>query len=401
VDRIESIVREESIDCEFERLDGYLFVPPEEHAAILDRELDAARRAGLANVSRLDRSPVAPFDTGPCLLFPSQAQFHPLRYLAAVADAIERMSGRIHARTHATKIEGGQLGRVETSDGRVVTARAVVVATNTPVNDRVAIHTKQAPYRTYAIGLEVPRGSLQHALWWDTGDPYHYVRLAAAPGDHEVLIVGGEDHKTGQDDEPERRFTALESWTRERFAQAGRVTYQWSGQVMEPQDGLAFIGRNPLDADNVYIATGDSGHGMTHGTIAGMLITDLILGRNNPWAALYEPGRVSLRAARDFLSENVNVAVQYGDLLTAGDVSSVEEVQRGSGAVMRDGLKKVAVYRDESGTLHRFSAICPHLGCVVGWNTVEKSWDCPCHGSRFDALGNVVNGPANAGLSRS
>jgi nitrite reductase/ring-hydroxylating ferredoxin subunit len=168
---------------------------------------------------------------------------------------------------------------------------------------------------------------------------------------------------------------------------------------MEPVDGLGFIGRNPGDAGNVYIATGDSGNGMTHGTIAGVLLTDLILGRENPWATLYDPTRISLRAGGEYAKENLNVAAQYADYLTGGEVDSADEVPAGSGALLRRGLTKVAVYRDDSGALHEFSATCTHLGCVVAFNDKEKSWDCPCHGSRFSPEdGHVLNGPAISGL---
>jgi Rieske Fe-S protein len=177
------------------------------------------------------------------------------------------------------------------------------------------------------------------------------------------------------------------------------IEYAWAGQVMETIDGLAFIGRNPLDKDNVYIVTGDSGMGMTHGTIAGMLLTDLIQGRENPWAKLYEPSRKTLGAAGEFAKEALNMAAQYADWVTPGDVMSADQIARDSGALLRRGLSKVAVYRDEQGKLHEFSAVCPHLGCIVQWSAEEKTWDCPCHGSRFDKLGNVTNGPANKNLA--
>jgi Rieske Fe-S protein len=176
------------------------------------------------------------------------------------------------------------------------------------------------------------------------------------------------------------------------------IQFRWSGQIMEPVDSLAFIGRNPADHDNVFVATGDSGNGMTHGTIAGMLLTDLILGRENPWAKLYDPSRVTFSAAKDFARENVNMAAQYVDWLTAGDVERDQLVPRGSGRVVRHGFAKIAVYRDLDGTFHECSAVCPHLGAIVSWNDGEKTWDCPAHGSRYDCFGKVLNGPANADL---
>jgi nitrite reductase/ring-hydroxylating ferredoxin subunit len=166
---------------------------------------------------------------------------------------------------------------------------------------------------------------------------------------------------------------------------------------MEPIDGLAFIGRNPGD-QNLYVVTGHSGNGMTYGAVAGMLLTDLILGRPNAWEALYAPSRISLRAVPEFVRTTLNVAAQYADYATAGDVGQAEELPPGTGAVIRQGLKKVAAYRDTHGQLHECSAICPHLGGIVRWNHTERTWDCPCHGSRFDPFGKVLNGPANTGL---
>jgi Rieske Fe-S protein len=298
-------------------------------------------------------------------------------------------------------ITGGADARVETSLGPAVSCDVIVVATNTPVNDRVAIHTKQAPYVTYVIGVRVPKGSITRALYWDTPDPYHYVRLQTDKENpaSEILIVGGEDHKTGQENDGAERFARLEQWTRERFPQTGGVEFRWSGQVMEPVDGIAYIGANPLDEENVFIATGDSGQGMTHGTIAGMLLSDLIQDRKNPWADLYSPSRIRLRSMGEYASENLNVAGQFTDYLTAGEIESVDQLEPGDGAIMREGLSKLAVYRDDGGTVHKLSAVCPHLGCIVAWNSTEKTWDCPCHGSKYRADGRVYQGPANSDLS--
>ena len=401
IDRVEMIVQAEEIECEFERLDGYLFVPPDESKEQLETELRATHRAGLTGIEMVDRAPIKDFDTGKCLRFPRQAQFHPLKYLAGLAKAIRRDGGRIFTGTHAGKIEGGDVARIETSDGHIITAVALVVATNTPVNDRYVIHTKQAAYITYVIGARVPRDSVTRALYWDTPNPYHYIRVESVRGDqneHDVLIVGGEDHKTGQADDANRRFALLETWTRTRFPMIEEIEFQWSGQVMEPVDSLAFIGRNPLDEPNVFIATGDSGNGMTHGTIAGILLTDLIIGRENEWETLYDPTRKTLRALPKFTEENLNVAAQYANLVTAGDVDSAEEIKPGQGAIIRRGSKKVAVYRDDAGAIHERTAVCVHLGCIVDWNSKEKTWDCPCHGSRYDANGKVFQGPANSDL---
>ena len=403
IDTIERIVLEERIDCDFARVDGYLFNAPDQPADLLDRELAAARRAGLTPTEIVDRAPLGSFDTGRALRFRRQAQFHPLKYLAALAQAIVRDGGRIFTETHATKITGGKSAQVETSDGHTVSCAAIVMATHTPVNDLLVIHTKQAAYRTYVIGVAVPVGTGPKALYWDTGAPYHYARFVGTRPDgtaptHELLIVGGEDHKTGQADDAGTRYALLEQWTRERFPMATEVRFRWSGQIMVPVDGLAFIGRNPLDDENIYIATGFSGNGLTYGTIAGLLLTDLISGRENRWAQLYSPSRLPLAAAEEFVKEAVNIAVQYLDWLTDGDVEKDRLVPPGAGAVVRHGLTQVAAYRGADGTLHECSAVCPHLGGIVAWNHEEETWDCPVHGSRFDRMGQVLNGPANEDL---
>jgi glycine/D-amino acid oxidase-like deaminating enzyme/nitrite reductase/ring-hydroxylating ferredoxin subunit len=411
IDAVEAIVRDEKIDCEFERVDGYLFLPKGEAEGVLRRELEAAQRAGLRGVERVARAPIDSFDTGPALRFPRQAQFHPLKYLRGLASAVRANGGRLYGDTHVAKFNDGTPASVETREGLRVTAGALVVATNSPVNDRVAIHTKQAAYRTYVIAARIPRGSMPNVLLWDTAQEagmddatgptaYHYVRIerSDAPGDADLLIVGGEDHKTGQADDEHERWSRLAGWARDRFPAMGAVEFRWSGQVLEPVDGLAFIGRNPLDGNHVYVATGFSGNGMTYGAIAGALITDLILGRRNAWENLYDPSRKTIGALLGFAKENLNDAAHYAALATAGDVESEEEIASGSGAIVRRGLTKIAVYCDERGACHELSAICPHLGCVVAWNSAEKTWDCPCHGSRFDKLGAVLNGPAISGL---
>jgi glycine/D-amino acid oxidase-like deaminating enzyme/nitrite reductase/ring-hydroxylating ferredoxin subunit len=403
---IERIAGLEGIACGFERVSGYLFLSADHDERVLRDEYDAARQSGV-DVEWLAGAPVLGFDSGPCLHYPGQAQFHPLDYIAGLAAAFEQRGGRLYGATRAVGVTGGRPARVETAHGQAITAGAVVVATNVPFNDLVAIHTKQAPYHTYAIALRVPPGAITPALYWDTADPYHYVRLQRTTnrelgGDNDdevdLLIAGGEDHKAAQAEDVEQRYERLRRWTRERFPAAGEVEFRWSGQVMETQDGLAFIGRNPLDRDNVFVATGDSGMGMTHGTIAGMLLTDLVLGRANPWADLYDPSRIRAGAVADFVKENLNVAAQYVSYVTPGDVSSLDEIPPNSGAVIREGLSKIAVFRDEAGALHRRSAVCPHLGCIVGWNPSASTWDCPCHGSRFDRYGTVVNGPAKDDL---
>ncbi|MFZ5662144.1 MAG: FAD-dependent oxidoreductase [Pseudomonadota bacterium] len=392
IDWIERFVRARGLDCGFARVDGYLFAhgaPPEE----LDREHAAARRAGL-RVERLDAGlPGVPL--GPALRFADQARLDIDRYLDALAGAVRELGGRIE-RAKAVAVEGGDTPRVELDDGRTLHARAVVVATNVPFHERVPVHTKIEPYRTYMIEVEAERGAVPDALLWDSGDPYHYIRWVG-----DALIVGGEDHKVGQPEgeavlEP---YQALYDWARAHVPGVGALRRRWSGQIIEPVDGLAYIGRDPGHAENVFVVTGDSGNGLTHGTLAGPLIAALVQGEAHPWAELYDPRRKPVRAAREWTRANVNVAAQFLDWLRGGEAPDVQALAPGDGAVIRDGIHRVAVHRDSAGHLHAFNARCPHIGCAVHWNARETTWDCPCHGSRFAAAtGEVLNGPAPHGL---
>jgi glycine/D-amino acid oxidase-like deaminating enzyme/nitrite reductase/ring-hydroxylating ferredoxin subunit len=401
ITRIEEIVDSEGIACDFTRLDGYLLRAPETEAGELERELDAAQRLGFPDARLLSRTRGRGFRTGPCIRFPHQAQLHSLAYMRGLAEAIGHLGGKLFGHTRAFDIEARDGAvRVHTDGKWRVDAAAAVCATNTPFITRVALHTKQAAYRSYVIGARVPRGAVHRALYWDTADPYRYVRVQSDPesADSDIVIVGGEDHKTGQDDDPRPRFDRLEAWARKRVAALGKVVFRWSGQIMEPVDGLAFLGRSPGETD-IYVITGDSGHGMTHGTIGAMIVSDLIAGRPNPWSDLYDPGRVTLVATPTFLQENLNVAAQYSDWIALGDIEHATNVAPGTGAVLRRGLARVVVYRRPDGTLLERSAVCPHLGCIVAWNPVESTWDCPCHGSRFTPEGTLVHGPAVADLS--
>jgi glycine/D-amino acid oxidase-like deaminating enzyme/nitrite reductase/ring-hydroxylating ferredoxin subunit len=402
VDEVEAIVRLEHIDCAFERLDGYLIGRSPADMPALELECRAAVHAGVA-AELLRRVPDIDHDTGPCVRYPGQAQCDPLGYLDGLARAVVARGGRIHGATRAHRIRGDHHRQVVATDHGDIGASAVVVATHTPFNDRVVMHTKQAGYRSYVIGLRVPRdaGPVPRMLLWDLGTPYQYVRLAGGNhGDDHLLLVGGRDHRTGQDAHPEHRYDALEGWARARFPMAGEVAWRWSGEIMEPSDGLAFLGRNPMDDENVYLITGDSGNGMTHCTIGAMVVTDLILERPNPWGALYEPSRKPVHGMLAFAGAQAGVAARYGDWLAGGDVDVVAQIAPGDGAVVRQGLRRIAVYRDPDGALHALSARCTHLGCAVHWNGAERSWDCPCHASRFDIEGNVLHGPAHAPLDK-
>ncbi len=396
IDKIERIVHQEKIDCDFSREKGILFLSPDKSLELLEKEIDACYRIGIQDVEMLNDFEKS--GLGPCLKFNSQAQFHPVKFMSGLLEALEKMSVTIHPYVRVEEIHDGEPCEVKTSRGTSIKAQHVVVATNTPINDRFAIHTKQAPYRTYAIAAPIPKGSLPRALYWDTAEPYHYIRLQQMEGsDFDMAIVGGEDHKTGQDLDAEHRFKELEKWAKEKIPGFKNVNHRWSGQVWEPIDQVAFIGRNPGEK-RVFVSTGSAGLGMTYGVITGLLLTDLIHDRKNPWESLFDPSRKPFGSTLEFLKENLNVADQYLDYFRGSDVDGVKSIDKDEGAVIQDGLHKVAVYRDEVGQLRQFSAVCPHLGGVVHWNNAEKSWDCPCHGSRFNTKGEAITGPANSSL---
>jgi len=383
IDFVKALVEEYQIACDFELVNAYLFVPPGDDPKILEKELLAAKRAGL-DVALLPRAPLKSFDTGPALQFSHQAQFHPLKFLDKLCDILDGLGVNIYCDSHVTDFEEEEVRVGEYH----VRAKHIVVATNSPVNSRFFPHLKQAPYRTYVIGGKIPQNSVPAGLYYDTLDPYHYIRVA---GDY--LLVGGEDHRTAEEQDIEERYKRLETWTRERFPFFQDIAYKWSGQVMEPVDSLAFIGRAHKET---YIITGDSGNGLTHGILGAMIVSDQICKKHSPWEKLYDPHRITLKAAPEFLSENVNTALQYKDWFMPGQEE--QNPQPGSGIIVQRGVKKCALYKDTEGKVHEMSAVCPHLGALVRWNESEHCWECPAHGSRFDAFGKVIQGPANCDL---
>lgn len=306
IDSIANTVREEKIDCAFNRLNGYLFLDPTDKKLSLDKELEALRNAGISTANIQYESPLESTDISPCICFQNQAQFQPILYLMGLAKIMStRNEVKIFTETHAQDISNKNSENIiKTDSGYNVTAQNIVLATNAPIVDNFSkIYDKQIAYRTYVVAAEVKKNSIPLALYWDTGNqklkdhvkPYHYVRVQQTENEkNDLLIVGGEDHKTGSTNDKNdfvTKFEKLETWMRKIFSVKGSVVYSWSGQVLEPLDGLAFIGPNPGNEKNVYIATGDSGNGMTHGTIAGIILHDLILGKNNEWAELYNPNR--------------------------------------------------------------------------------------------------------------
>ena len=383
--------------CGFARLPGYLYTEKNADVEFLANELDAARRAG-CDVEWVDRVPL-PFPTRGAVRWNHQAQVHATRYLDRLLQMASAAGVAIFEGTPVIGVQEGTPCRVETEHA-TVEALAVVVAANVPINNRVLLHTKLAAYRSYAIAAEVPAGYVD-GLFWDTDAPYHYTRCQVIDG-KTFLIVGGEDHKTGEKSDTEACFDALVAYTRQRFGVTTEA-YRWSGQIIEPVDGLPFIGLNS-GSQHVYVGTGYSGNGITFGTVAGMIVSDAILGKTNPYATLFDATRVKpLASAVAFVKENAAVAAHLvTDRLTSLNVEekSIQALKPGEGGVFNSDEGRIAVCRTQSGTVQAVSAVCTHLGCDVAWNNAEQTWDCPCHGSRFSPDGTVLNGPAVVELRR-
>jgi glycine/D-amino acid oxidase-like deaminating enzyme/nitrite reductase/ring-hydroxylating ferredoxin subunit len=400
VDRIEAIIASEDIACDFRRLDGILGLGGGEKPALLEKEMEACHRLGYAEVRTATREELHRLRTRHGLCFPHQARFHPLKYLKGLHAAIHKRGGRIFAHTCVLAMEEtDRHARLTTANGSIVTARKAVIATNSPVDPKLAIHSKQTPYRTYVLGAEVPKNKVADALYWDTLDPYHYVRLQ--PGRRgDILIVGGEDHRTGEADDAEVRFRKLEKWMRVRFPEARKVRHRWSGQILDPIDYTAFIGLSP-GRKRVFLATGDSGQGLTHGVVAGLLLADVTRGRSSKWTPVYDPPRKTVGAIGRYVSDNMSVAKNLLGYLSPGEIAAAQRLKAGSGAILRDGLTKLAVCRDRAGRLHVRSASCTHVGCLIHWNSFEQCWDCPCHGSHFAPDGEALNAPAILPLAKA
>ncbi len=385
------------VQCGFQRLPGYLYTEREWDLEWLADELDAARTAGCDVV--WDDHPPTPFPTRGAIRWNNQGQVHATAYLEALVDQALATGVRICDATRVVGVHDDEPCRVETTAG-TVRANHVFVAANVPVNNRVLLHTKLAAYRSYAIAAAIDPPEVS-GLLWDTDNPYHYTRWQRLGG-QTYLIVGGEDHKTGEEVETEACYDRLLTYARQRYG-ISEVAFRWSGQIIEPADGLPFIGLNAM-SQRVYVATGYSGNGMTFGTSAGMIVSDQILGKPNPYAELFDATRIKLLAsAYDYVKENIQVAVHLiTNRLTSIDVEDqpIQALRPGDGGIFESDEGKVAVCRDATGVIHACSAVCTHLGCDVGWNEAEQTWDCPCHGSRFSPDGAVLNGPAVGDLRR-
>ncbi len=383
--QIEAWVSALEIDCGFRRVPGYLFTEREEQKAELHKELEACVRAGMqVNPSDLP----LPLQAAGAIRFENQAQFHPMKYLTRLAQTFVAEGGVIFEDSPIIKLHEGSRCVLKTAAGNSLHSDQVILATHSPLN-RVLVQTKIAHYQSYVVSGPAP--AIADGLYWDMEDPYHYIRSVEVGGARH-LIVGGEDHKTGQDSDAAAAFDRLTKWS---YRLGLVVDKRWSSQVVEPVDALPFIGRNAAST-NVFIATGYSGNGLTFGTLAGMMLTDACLEKANPYAELYAATRMKpIASIKSYLAENIDFPLHLiGDALKPAEASSIDEVAPGEGKLVRIGMSKVAVYKSPEGKVQAVSSLCPHMGCHVAFNNAEKTWDCPCHGSRFGTDGLVIAGPA-------
>ena len=383
---------DEGIDCDLETRPNYVYAESEQEIESIRKEVEAAQAAGL-DVSFVEGIKELPFGIAAALRQEGQAQFHPLKYLKHLLAELEEDGAPVFERSRVVEVDEGDPNVVSTEAGSV-TCRDVVIATGYPILDRGLYFARVHPKRSYAISGAVPRHKLIEGMYISVDQPTRSLRTID-DGNRVLLLVGGEGHAVGQETETEGHYARLEEWARERF-DMHEVTHRWATQDGSTVDTVPYVGTLRRGSDHLFVATGFGKWGMTNGTAAAMLISDLITGNDNPFAELYNPHRVNLRASMSkFLRENIKVAKHFfGDRVSHPQGGDLSELGHGDAAVTGVGLERVAAYRDGDGQLYTVSAVCTHLGCVVTWNPAEKTWDCPCHGSRFDFEGKVIHGPA-------
>lgn len=394
LERIAALVEELGIDCDFERQDNYVYTESASEVESVREEAQVAASLGLP-ADFVTESPL-PFPIAGAVRFTNQAQFHPRKYLLALAERIHGDGGYIFEQTTALDVDEGEPCKVVTDHGSLI-ATDVIVATNMPFLDRGLFFTKVSPMRSYVVAGYVDRAAAPEGMHISAESPTRSVRLIP-DGDKRLLMLGGEGHKTGQEPDTEARYRRLEEDARTRFGLT-TIDYRWSSQDATPVDLVPYIGRMTRRSEHLFTGTGFRKWGMTNGTLAAMLLTDRIVGRDNPWAELYDSKRLDIpQSAEEFVKENANVAQHWiGDRIkTPGD--PLEDISPGEGTVIRRGGQSIAVYKEADDRLRGLSALCTHLACIVHFNNAEKSWDCPCHGSRFDLDGNVLQGPATRPL---
>jgi glycine/D-amino acid oxidase-like deaminating enzyme/nitrite reductase/ring-hydroxylating ferredoxin subunit len=391
IETVARLVGDDGIDCGFERRAHVVYTTDPSSADDVAAEAELAARLGLPASS--PSTTELPFDVAAAVRFDGQAQFHPRAYCLGLAGAVVGRGGRIYQRTRALRIDDGLV----VTDRGELRADAVVVATHLPINETGAYFARTEPWRSYAIAVELD-GDRPEEMYLSVDSPTRSLRTA---GEH--LIVGGEGHKVGDEHDTAEHYANLEAWARQHFA-VRQVAYRWSAQDWSPADGIPYIGRMAGHDDGVFVATAFKKWGMTHGTVAAMVISDLIGGRDNPWLDVFDATRLApTQSLKDVVAANVDVVKRFiGERIGLAGADDVEALAPGQGVVARVDGDPVAAYRDDDGVLHTRSATCTHLGCLVSFNPAERSWDCPCHGSRFAATdGAVLEGPAVDDLPRS
>jgi glycine/D-amino acid oxidase-like deaminating enzyme/nitrite reductase/ring-hydroxylating ferredoxin subunit len=397
IESVAGIVAEHGLDCDFERASNFVYTEISDSAREIEREAEAARRAGLD--AELTTETDLPYPVEAAIRVDHQAQFHPWKYVAALAALVDGDGSHVLEQTRATRVETGDPCTVETTT-TVVRAGHVVIATQLPFTDRGLFFAKAHPMKSYAIAARVGGQQAPRGMYISIDQPTRSVRSTRGD-DGRILIIGGESHRPGEEQDSGVRYRRLEAFLQDRFGLES-AEWKWSTHDYVPLDGLPYVGRLRRGEDRVLIATGYAKWGMTKGTLAAEILTDTILGRPTEDAALYDARRRNLRqSAARFVKENSRVGLAYfRDRMRRRDGrEAIDALGPGEGAIARLGRKQVAAYRDDAGALHVLSARCTHLGCIVGWNAADRAWECPCHGSRFTADGTLVQGPATADLS--
>jgi len=389
---IARLVRELAIECDFRRRPNFTYTESADEIEEVRGEAEAATGLGLP-ASFVQGDIGLPWDVEGAVRFDDQAEFHPCKYLVGLAQAVRGAGGQIYEQTRAVDVSDGDPCTVRTENGRKLRAGHVIVATHFPFLDRAGFFARMHPERSYCLAVRL-RGAVPQGMYIDSEG--HSLRSQPAPGGGELLLVGGASHKVGQADEA-GSYRALEEYARERF-EVESVEYRWSTQDNISLDSVPYVGKLAPFSRRVLVATGFRKWGFANGAAAAIILADAVKGREHPWAPTFDSSRLgSASAAATFVKENMNVGRRFfQDRLKRG---SADQVEPGEGAIVRDGLRQAAVHRDDEGNLHALSARCTHLGCIVEWNTAERSWDCPCHGSRFGIDGRVIQGPAVAPLA--
>jgi len=398
IERVAQFVEEDEIDCEFERRSNYVYAESEDEVSQLRQEAEVERKAGL-DVTLVDETPL-PFNVSAALKLDDQAQFHPRKYLLALAATIPGDGSHVFEHTRVQDVKHGEPCEVTTERG-MLRARDVLVATHLPILDRGLFFAKAYPHRSYAVAAMIGQAPDPEGMYINTGTPTRSIRTLR-DGDRVFIQVGGNGHKTGDEQNTPARYDQLERFLRQHWPGAGEIRYRWSTQDYMAHDHVPYVGRLGRGSDHVYVATGYSKWGMTNGTASAMIVADVILGRDNPWAELYDSKRLVRRSGLgSFLKENMAAGVHFFvDRVSPGDRAAADELKSGEGAIVRVRGRRTAVYRDERGRLHAMSPVCQHLYCVVDWNRAERTWDCPCHGSRYTGDGTAIEGPTTKDLKR-